>query len=79
MHRESVPFVLLVLDEQAAFEGSFPKLLADITGANDAMTTVPLDGMQGLRVLVERRRQPSRVDASTGWPCFAHRSSPNPS
>jgi len=72
MRGESVPFVLLVLDEQAAFESSFPKLLTYITGAYDVMTTVPLDGMQGVRVLVERRRQPGSVDASTGWPCFAN-------
>jgi hypothetical protein len=73
LRRQSVPFVLLVQDEQAAFEGSFPKLLAYINDAYDVMTTVPIDGMQGVRVLVERQRHPTGIDASTGWPCFRPR------
>jgi hypothetical protein len=70
MRRESVPFVLLVLDEQASFAGSFPMLLTHITSAYDVLGDVPIDGMQGVRVYVERERRPTGVDQATGWPCF---------
>jgi hypothetical protein len=71
MTHESVPFVLLVQDEQAAFEAGFPKLMSYITTAYDVMTDLPVEGMQGVRVMVERQRRRERVDTSTGWPCFS--------
>lgn len=75
MRHESVPFVLLVLDEQDAFAGSFPKILAYIESTYDVLTDVPVDGMKGVRVLVERSRRRTGVDAKTGWPCFIQRGS----
>jgi hypothetical protein len=74
MKRESVPFVLLVLDEQTGFESSFPTLMSYITSAYDEMVVVPVEGMKGVRVMVERSRHRDDVDPSTGWPCF-HRDS----
>ncbi|HEY1303470.1 MAG TPA: hypothetical protein VGF24_07985 [Vicinamibacterales bacterium] len=70
MRHESVPFVLLVRDEQAAFAGSFPRILAYIDEAYQPMTDVSIAGMQGVRVLVERQRRPTGVDFNTGWPCY---------
>jgi hypothetical protein len=71
MKHESVPFVLLVLDEQAAFEGGFPKLASHIASAYDVMADLPVEGMRGVRAMVERQRRPQGVDSSTGWPCFS--------
>jgi hypothetical protein len=76
MRQESVPFVLLVEDEQASFAGSFPKVLAHIDAAYRVMAHVPVEGMQGVRVLVERQRRGNATDGETGWPCFKARSSP---
>jgi hypothetical protein len=73
MRQESVPFVLLVEDEQPAFEGGFPKVLAHITSRYEVMAHVPVEGMQGVRVLVERQRTRNGRDAETGWPCFKSR------
>ena len=70
MRHESVPFVLLVQDEQAAFAGNFPRILAYIDEAYQPMTDVPIAGMQGVHVLVERQRRPTGVDFNTGWPCY---------
>jgi hypothetical protein len=70
MRRESVPFVLLVLDEQAAFAGGFPMLLAHITSSYDVLADVPIEGMKGVRILVDRMRRRTGVDLTTGWPCF---------
>jgi hypothetical protein len=71
MAHESVPFVLLVLDEQPSFEGGFPKVMSHITSAYDVMADLPVEGMQGVRVMVERDRHRTSLDPSTGWPCFS--------
>jgi hypothetical protein len=71
MKRESVPFVLLVLDEQSGFESSFPRLMSYIGTAYDEMAVLPVTGMKGVRVMVERHRARDGVDPATGWPCFS--------
>jgi hypothetical protein len=71
MRRESVPFVILPLDDQDAFGRSFPKVLAHVTSNYDPLADIAVDGLKGVRILVERSRRPSGVDAMTGWPCFA--------
>jgi hypothetical protein len=70
MRRESVPFVLLILDEQAGFARSFPMLLAHIANAYDPLTEVPIPGMEGVRILVDRMRRRTGVDLATGFPCY---------
>ena len=70
MQRQSVPFVLLVLEEEGDFTSSFPKLVTYIDHAYEKLTDIPIDGMKPVRLLVERRRVPSGVDVETSWPCF---------
>ena len=70
MKRESVPFVVLPLDDQDAFAGSFPQVLAHVTAAYDLLTDIPVDGLKGIRILVERARPRLGTDRQTGWPCF---------
>jgi hypothetical protein len=70
MQRESVPFAILPLDEQDAFADSFPKILAHLTAAYDLLADIPVDGLKGVRILVERQRPRRGMDSETGWPCF---------
>ena len=70
MKRESVPFVVLPLDDQDAFARSFPHILAHLTAAYDVLTDIPVDGLKGVRILVERARPRIAIDVPTGWPCF---------
>lgn len=70
MKRESVPFIVLPLDDQDAFARSFPHILAHLTAAYDVLADIPVDGLKGVRILVERARPRLGTDAETGWPCF---------
>ena len=70
MKRESVPFVVLPLDDQDAFAHSFPLVLAHVTAAYDLLTDIPADGLKGIRIMVERARPRLGTDSQTGWPCF---------
>ena len=73
MKHESVPFVILPLDEQEAFARSFPKVLAHVTATYDVMADIPVDGLKGVRIMVERDRPRHGTDPETGWPCFTSR------
>jgi hypothetical protein len=70
MQRASVPFVVLVLEEERTFNSNFPKLVAHIEHAYSQLADVPVDGMKPVRLLVERNRRPTHIDAATKWPCF---------
>jgi hypothetical protein len=62
--------VVLPLDNQDAFAGSFPKVLAHVTAAYDLLADIPADGLKGIRIMVERARPRLGTDSQTGWPCF---------
>jgi len=70
MRRQSVPFVVLPLDDQETFARNFPKLLAYVESVYEPMADLPADGLKGIRILVERSRTRTGTDATTGWPCF---------
>jgi hypothetical protein len=70
LEHQSVPFVVLPLDEQDAFARSFPKILAHVTETYEVMADIPVDGLKGVRIMVERARPHRGTDPETGWPCF---------
>jgi hypothetical protein len=70
LQRQSVPFVVLPLDDQDAFARSFPKILAHVTASYDLLADIPVDGLKGVRILVDRTRPRTGTDSETGWPCF---------
>jgi hypothetical protein len=70
MRRQSVPFVVLPLDDQDTFARNFPRVLAHVESAYDAMVDLPADGLKGIRIMVERSRPRTGTDTMTGWPCF---------
>jgi hypothetical protein len=61
---------VLPLDEQDAFARSFPKILAHVTASYDLLADIPVDGLKGVRILVDRTRPRTGTDSETGWPCF---------
>jgi hypothetical protein len=71
MRRQSVPFVVLPLDDQETFARDFPQVLAHVESAYDLMVDLPADGLTGIRILVERARPRTGTDTATGWPCFS--------
>jgi hypothetical protein len=73
LKRQSVPFVILPLDDQDAFARSFPRILAHVTAAYDVLADVQVDGLKGVRILVEHGRPSRGADGETGWPCFVSR------
>jgi hypothetical protein len=70
LQSESVPFVVLPLDDQDAFARSFPKILAHVTAAYELLADIPVDGLKGVRIMVDRQRARAGTDSETGWPCF---------
>jgi hypothetical protein len=70
LQHESVPFVVLPLDDQDAFARSFPKILAHVTAAYDVLVDMPVDGLKGVRIMIDRSRTRTATDSETGWPCF---------
>jgi hypothetical protein len=70
MRRQSVPFVVLPLDDQQTFASNFPRLLSHVETAYEPMVDLPAEGLKGIRILVERSRPRTGTDAATGWPCF---------
>jgi hypothetical protein len=70
MRHQSVPFVVLPLDDQEEFERNFPRVRAHIAAAYDVLTEVQVDGLKGVRIMVERARPATGTDSATGWPCF---------
>jgi hypothetical protein len=70
LKRQSVPFVVLPLDDQDAFAASFPRVMAHVSERYDVLTDVQVDGLKGVRIMVERGRSTPANDSATGWPCF---------
>jgi MFS family permease len=70
MRRESVPFVVLPLDDQVTFARNFPKLWAHVESAYEPLADMPAEELTGIRIMVERSRPRRGVDTATGWPCF---------
>ncbi len=70
MRDQSVPFLVLPLDDQPTFERNFPQVLAHVQSRYEPMADLPAEGLTGIRIMVERARPRTGTDATTGWPCF---------
>ena len=71
MQAQSVPFVIVALEEETGFRGSLPLVAAYVDEHYEPLTQVPVPGTRGLQIFVERGRRAAGVDPDTGWPCFA--------
>ncbi len=70
MRAQSVPFVIIALEEEAGFRGALPLVAAYVDGHYDALMHIAVADTRGLQILVERGRRAPGLDAATGWPCF---------
>jgi hypothetical protein len=71
MRAQSVPFVIVALEEEAAFREAMPLIASYIDEHYDKLALIPVPDTRGLQLYVERGRKPAGVDAQTTWPCFA--------
>jgi hypothetical protein len=70
MQSQSVPFVIIALEEETGFRGALPLVAAYVDGHYDPLAHIAVPGTRGLQILVERGRRAAGLDAATGWPCF---------
>jgi hypothetical protein len=71
MQAQSVPFVIVALEEEAGFRGALPLVAAYVDEHYEPLAHVDVPGTRGLQISVERSRRAASVDTSTGWPCFS--------
>ena len=71
MRRQSVPFFILSLEEEADFRGALPLVAAHLDQSYAPLADLPVPDTRGLRIYVKRGRSAEGTDRATGWPCFA--------
>jgi hypothetical protein len=70
MQSQSVPFVIVALEEEQGFRGSLPLVAAYVDQHYEPLAHIPVSDTRGLQIFVEKGRRATRTDAGTGWPCF---------
>jgi hypothetical protein len=70
MQSQSVPFVIVALEEETGFRGSLPLVAAYVDEHYEPLTLIPVPDTRGLQIFVERGRRAPGLDVTTGWPCF---------
>ena len=70
MRVQSVPFVIVALEEEAAFREAMPLIARYVDEHYDKLELIPVPDTRGLQLYVERGRRSAGVDTTTGWPCF---------
>jgi hypothetical protein len=70
LHAQSVPFVIVSLEEEQAFRGAMPRIAAYVDEHYDTLALIRVPDTRGLQLFVERGRRPAGTDRETGWPCF---------
>jgi hypothetical protein len=71
MQAQSVPFVIVALEEESGFRGALPLVAKYVDDHYDRLAHVPVPNTRGLQIVVERGRRAAHLDAATGWPCFS--------
>jgi hypothetical protein len=74
MQSQSVPLVIVSLEEETGFRGALPLVAAYVDTHYEPLARIPVPDTRGLQLYVERGRSAARLDAATGWPCFSRSS-----
>jgi hypothetical protein len=74
MQSQSVPIVIVSLEEEAGFRGSLPLVAAYVDAHYEPLALIPVPDTRGLQLYVERGRRAAGLDEATGWPCFSRSS-----
>jgi hypothetical protein len=70
VERQVVAFTLVLSDQYDDWRRSFPELDTFVGARFRQLTEIPVDAERAVRVLVHTGLPPSRMDQTTGWPCF---------
>jgi hypothetical protein len=70
MQSQSVPFVIVALEEEIGFRGALPLVANYVDTHYEPVALIPVPDTRGLQIYVERGGRAAGVDAATGWPCF---------
>jgi hypothetical protein len=70
MQSQSVPFVIVSLEEERGFRGALPLVAAYVDEHYEPLAMIPVPDTRGLQLFVERGRRAAGRDEATGWPCF---------
>jgi hypothetical protein len=71
MQAQSVPFVIVALEEESGFRGALPLVAAYLDAHYEPMAMISVPDTRGLQIYVERGRRAAGRDEATGWPCFS--------
>ena len=71
MQSQSVPFVIVSLEEERGFRGALPLVAAYVDARYEPLAQIPVPDTRGLQLYVEKGRRSAGLDKATGWPCFA--------
>ena len=74
MQAQSVPFVIVALEEESGFRGALPLVAAYVDSHYEPLALIPVPDTRGLQLFVEKDRRTSGLDQETGWPCFSRSS-----
>jgi hypothetical protein len=78
MQAQSVPFVIVSLEEEAGFRGALPLVAAYVDAHYQPLARIAVPDTRGLQIYVEKGRRAAGLDAATGWPCLTARVSAGP-
>lgn len=70
LRAQSVPFVIVSLEEESGFRGAMPRIASYVDEHYDKLALIRVPDTRGLQLYVERGRRPAEIDRDTGWPCF---------
>jgi hypothetical protein len=70
MQAQSVPFVIVALEEESGFRAALPLVAAYVDAHYDPLAMIPVPDTRGLQIYIERGRRAASIDAATGWPCL---------
>src|SRR4029434_9918602 len=74
MQSQSVPLVIVSLEEEAGFRGALPLVAAYVDTHYVPLAQIRVPDTRGLQLYVEKGRRSAGPDEATGWPCFARSS-----
>lgn len=70
VEEQVVAFTLVMTDQYDDWRRNLPELDTFVTGRFRQLADIPIDDERNIRVLVHTGLPPSRIDQTTGWPCF---------
>jgi hypothetical protein len=74
MQAQSVPLVIVALEEESGFRGALPLVAAYVDEHYEPLAKITVPDTRGLQIYIERGRRAASPDTETGWPCLSRSS-----